>query len=187
MDYGWFRNEVQERTKWCDAPPLVTTATDGDNGGWFRNATWEANFWGASYTELMDQARADTAGAPKPTFIEDYLDQFGTHGEVTVKTGAWNTGWHHGRDFMQWTGSQDQKDGWARMAAISAELHAARAKAEGSDDQALLHELSEALWRLLRAETSCNFFWGEDWVPRAHADLDEAERHTETARSLLER
>jgi hypothetical protein len=28
------------------------------------------------------------------------------------------------------------------------------------------------LWHLLRAETSCNFYWGEDWVDRAHSDLD---------------
>jgi len=28
-------------------------------------------------------------------------------------------------------------------------------------------------WRLLRAQTSCNFFWGEAWLPRCHADLDE--------------
>ncbi len=25
---------------------------------------------------------------------------------------------------------------------------------------------------LLRAETSCNLYWGEDWVPRAEADLE---------------
>jgi hypothetical protein len=35
--------------------------------------------------------------------------------------------------------------------------------------------LEEANWRLLRAETSCNFYWGEDWVHRAHNDLDGAE------------
>ncbi len=28
------------------------------------------------------------------------------------------------------------------------------------------------MWRVLRAETSCNLFWGEAWVPRSHADLD---------------
>jgi len=33
--------------------------------------------------------------------------------------------------------------------------------------------LEKAMWQLLRAETSCNFFWGESWVPRAHADLDQ--------------
>jgi hypothetical protein len=32
--------------------------------------------------------------------------------------------------------------------------------------------LDEAWWRLLRAETSCNFYWGEEWVHRCHADLD---------------
>jgi hypothetical protein len=27
---------------------------------------------------------------------------------------------------------------------------------------------------VLRAETSCNFFWGGDWVERTHRDLDAA-------------
>jgi len=34
--------------------------------------------------------------------------------------------------------------------------------------------LEQARWRMLRAETSCNLFWGEAWVPRCHHDLDEA-------------
>jgi hypothetical protein len=33
--------------------------------------------------------------------------------------------------------------------------------------------LSEAHWRLLRAESSCHFYWGEAWVPRCHSDLEE--------------
>ena len=39
MEAGWFIEEVRARTRHCDFPPLVTTATDGDNGGWFRNTT----------------------------------------------------------------------------------------------------------------------------------------------------
>ncbi len=31
--------------------------------------------------------------------------------------------------------------------------------------------IAAALGSLLRAETSCNLYWGEDWVPRAEADL----------------
>jgi hypothetical protein len=27
---------------------------------------------------------------------------------------------------------------------------------------------------VLRAETSCNFYWGEAWLDRCHADLDAA-------------
>lgn len=169
MELGWFLNELEARTRWCDFPPLVTTATDGDNGGWFRNPEYQANFWGL-YRGLLDQARS---GSVKPTFIEDYLDQHGAHGEVKVNTGAWNTGWHHGHGFVQWTGSQAQKDALERVAQISKTLHARRTQLGPiGDDRAIAELMEQAFWRLLRAETSCNFYWGEDWVGRAHADLD---------------
>jgi alpha-amylase/alpha-mannosidase (GH57 family) len=153
MDAGWFVREVRERTKWCDAPPLVTTATDGDNGGWFRNPT--ANFWSAFHEDLLECTEI------RPTFIEDYLSAYGTHGEVTVRSGAWNTGWHHGAGFLQWTGSAAQRAALERVARVSALVR------ERPDEA--------ALWPLLRAETSCNFFWGDAWVSRCHADLDRAE------------
>lgn len=108
MNYGWFEHELHERTKWCDFPPLVTTCSDGDNGGWFRNTSPKGNFWNVFYDDFVHRVRAEqTAG--RPIFITDYLRQFGAHGYVTVKTGAWNTGWHHGEGFVQWTGSQMQK------------------------------------------------------------------------------
>jgi len=174
MEFGWFEYEVAERTKWCNFEPLVTTATDGENGGWFRNTTEGSNFWSCFYRELMDRARGD--GAIKPTFIDAYLDKFGAHGEVIVKEGAWNTGWHHGRGFVQWTGSQTQKDALARVADLSGLLQAAFAKAIETEqhDPAVWSALSEAQWHLLRGETSCNFYWGEDWVHRCHEDLDAA-------------
>ena len=162
MDIEWFLGEVEERTRWCDFPPLVVTATDGDNGGWFRNPEYSANFWGF-YRKLLDQARAPFARV-RPVFVDDYLDRYGAHGEVHVDTGAWNTGWHHGREFLQWTGSKMQQDALARVAEVSRILHDARGGAA--------HRIEEAMWRLLRAETSCNFFWGEAWVHRAHSDLD---------------
>lgn len=174
MDLAWFEREVSERTRWCDFEPLVTTATDGDNGGWFRNTTPGANFWTAFYQPLLDRAR--DGGPIRPTFIEDYLDRHGAYGEVRVKTGAWNTGWHHGRDFHQWTGSQAQRDLLERCATLSAILHPLRWKVgERHADDVALHDVAEqAMWHLLRGETSCNIFWGEDWVPRAHEDLDQA-------------
>ena len=104
MEVDWFLNEVAERTKWCDFPPLVTTATDGENGGWFRNTTEGANFWSAFYLPLLERVRAGQAGV-SPTFISDYLKVHGAHGEVLVHTGAWNTGGHDGSGFVQWTGS----------------------------------------------------------------------------------
>lgn len=172
MDLPWFEREMRERTQWCDFPPLVTTATDGDNGGWFRNPEPQASFWGL-YRELLDRTRRGS-GAILPSFIDDYLDRYGTFGEVRVNTGAWNTGWHHGHGFLQWTGSQAQKDALERITITSRVVHETREllTGQGYDGGEPVHRIEQALWRLLRAETSCNIFWGEAWVPHAHADLD---------------
>jgi alpha-amylase/alpha-mannosidase (GH57 family) len=173
MEYGWFRNELHERTKWCGFAPLVTTCTDGENGGWFRNPT--SNFWSSFYREFLDRARTGEDGI-RPIFISEYLDRHGALGEVTVETGAWNTGWHHGRGFMQWTGSQAQKDALARITLLSRDIHDARWRAgELHLQDPELHEaLEDAFWHLLRAETSCNYYWGEAWVDRGHRDMDQA-------------
>jgi 4-alpha-glucanotransferase len=175
MDPGWFMQEVHERTRFCDFPPLVTTCSDGDNGGWFRNLSEKANFWGLFYQPLLELARRGETEV-RPIFIDEYLRQHGAQGEVRVHTGAWNTGWHNGTGFTQWTGSQVQRDALRRVAETSQAFHAARQRAEqsGSANADLERRLSEAHWRLLRAQTSCNFFWGEAWVPRCHRDLDEA-------------
>jgi alpha-amylase/alpha-mannosidase (GH57 family) len=172
MDLEWFKQELAARTRWCNFEPLVTTCTDGDNGGWFRNPQPQANFWGL-YTSLLDQVRAGETQI-RPTFIEDYLDRYGAHGEVTVNTGAWNTGWHHGHGFVQWTGSQAQRDALERVAHISKAIHDRRWQAgeEHIHDPEIHHMIDEALWHLLRAETSCNYYWGEAWVDRAQHDLD---------------
>jgi len=177
MELEWFLNEVQERTRWCDFPPLVTTCTDGENGGWFRNTTEGANFWSAFYLPLLEQARRDDKRV-EPIFINDYLDRYGAHGEVKVATGAWNTGWHHGSGFTQWTGSARQRRTLERMQELSKRVHDARWRAGelGVQESDVQGWLEDALWRLLRAETSCNLYWGEDWVHKAEQDLDASEK-----------
>jgi hypothetical protein len=56
---------------------------------------------------------------------------------------------------------------------VSARYWSEHAKA----DDARRASLEQAYYRILRAETSCNFFWGEAWVDRAHQDLDQALAH----------
>lgn len=172
MELSWFLDEVAERTKWCDFAPLVTTCTDGENGGWFRNTTEGANFWSAFYIPLLECFRAGHSKVA-PTFISDYLNVHGAQGEVSVRTGAWNTGWHHGRDFTQWTGSDAQKAALNAVRSQSLAIFQARARLRelGLEGDVLAHDLEDATWHLLRAETSCNFYWGEAWVDRASADL----------------
>lgn len=182
MDAGWFMQEVHQRTQHCDFPPLVLTATDGDNGGWFRNTCEKGNFWRVCYQEMLDWVRRGETEI-EPIFIHDYLNRFGASGEVRVGTGAWNTGWHHGMDFTQWTGSQAQKDALARIRNFSQALEGTLQKVERYhvDSPLVTEQLEHARWRLLRAETSCNLFWGEAWVPRIHSDLDEAQKCLEKA------
>ena len=175
LETDWFIREVNDRTRNCDFVPLVCTATDGDNGGWFRNVRWASNFWGAFYQPLLHKVRHGESNV-RPAFIHDYLDRHGAQGHVIVRTGAWNTGYHHGTGFVQWTGSSLQREAWDRLAEVSQAVHDARwdAGQRGVLEGAEGRLIEEAMWRLLRAETSCHFFWGESWVDRCHRGLDDA-------------
>lgn len=170
MDADWFVREVRARTRHCDYTPLVTTCTDGDNGGWFRNTTAGANFWTAFYQPLLDRVRDGSAGGIRPVFIRDHLAAQRVWGEVRVRPGAWNTGWHDGSGFTQWTGSRAQQDALARVRQVSGHVHL-RADADTPDADTPIDEVRD---HLLRAQTSCNFYWGEAWLDRCHADLDRA-------------
>lgn len=55
----------------------------------------------------------------------------------------------------------------------------------GNPNSELARVMSEAHWHLLRAETSCNFYWGEAWVHKSHADLDSVAWHLGEAKSIL--
>ena len=186
-NYSWFHNELYERTRWCDFPPLVTTATDGDNGGWFRNVSEKANFWNYFYKQAMEAIQTGQS-LMHPIFISEYLARFGTYGQVTVRRGAWNTDSHHGWDFHQWQGSRIQRDTMVRVYDLSQEFHiiVEIIKKRNKDrNPELMRIINEAHWHLLRAETSCNFYWGESWVHKSHSDLDSVAWHLGEAKTLL--
>jgi hypothetical protein len=61
--------EVRARTKDCDFDPLVTTATDGDNGGWFRNLR-PARPSGRFHRPWMERIRAGDAADVRPVFVQ---------------------------------------------------------------------------------------------------------------------
>ncbi len=174
FDPGWFAYEVGERTRYStDFPPLVTSWSDGENGGWFRNLCEQAAFWGWFYQPMLEWQRKGTLALTQVS-INEYLDRFGAAGEVKVHPGAWNTTNHDGRGFVQWTGSLLQKRGLEELHRTSGRYHTKR-QSIGSDSRG--HQvLDRAYWHILRAETSCNFFWGSHWVHRAFDDLEEAER-----------
>ncbi len=174
MDVGWFLSEVEARTKDCDFVPLVTTCTDGDNGGWFRNTTENSNYWDCFYEKLLQNSSNGNVEV-EPIFIKDYLKDNEPFGEVRIDTAAWNTGWHHGKGFLQWTGSQVQKEALTRLEQASAMFHDRANSIRDSLVGDEVHLLAEAHFYMLKAQTSCHFFWGESWVHYCHEDIDRME------------
>jgi hypothetical protein len=125
---------------------------------------------------MLEWQRAGTLALTQIS-INEYLDRFGASGEVKIHPGAWNTGHHDGRGFVQWTGSLLQKRGFEELWRISGRYHARRRALDESGGGGAGNQiLDRAYWHILRAETSCNFFWGSRWVYRAFDDLEEAER-----------
>jgi alpha-amylase/alpha-mannosidase (GH57 family) len=177
LDPGWFQHEIYERTKWCDFPALVTTWTDGENGGWFRTTHVEAGFWGYFYHVILNRYREGTLGFI-PVHISEYLEKYPPTEEVEVHRGAWNTGHHWGGDFTQWTGSLLQKRGWDEVRNASAYYRKVKQlfekkHQESPNPEEIRHLITNAYDHILTAETSCNFYWGSRWV---HRSFDEMER-----------
>jgi hypothetical protein len=63
--------------------------------------------------------------ALRERFLREYLAAHPPHGEVRIRPGAWNTGWHHGAGFTQSTASAPQRDALERVRRVSTHMHAA--------------------------------------------------------------
>jgi alpha-amylase/alpha-mannosidase (GH57 family) len=187
----WFEKELEARTRFCDFPSLVTTWSDGENGGWFRMPEWEYAFWGVFYRPMMQKFRDGQLGF-RPTSINEFLDKYEPREEVDVHRGAWNTSHHWGGDFTQWTGSLLQKRGYDELRNASRYYHESKRRWEAAREQMREPEeardlIHKAYDRLLLAETSCNFYWGSSWVHRAFDDVEQCYALLDRANSLIPR
>jgi 4-alpha-glucanotransferase len=190
LDPGWFEHEVYERTKWCDFPALVTTWTDGENGGWFRTTNVESGFWDHFYHPILNRYREGKLGFT-PIQISEFLDRYPPAEEVDIHPGAWNTGHHWGGDFEQWTGSLLQKKGWDQIRDASAYYQTAKRAfderhQQGANAEDLREQITSAYDHILKAETSCNFYWGSRWVHRSFDDIERAYSLLDSAMSGLQ-
>jgi 4-alpha-glucanotransferase len=189
LDPGWFEHEIYQRTKGCDFPALVTTWTDGENGGWFRTSDVGSGFWGHFYHPILNKCREGRLGF-RPTHISEFLDRYPPADEVDVHRGAWNTGHHWGGDFAQWTGSLLQKKGWDEIRNASAYYQQVKKvfekrQHETRDPEDVRQQITKAYDHILVAETSCNFFWGSRWVHRSFDQLEKAYSLLDSAMARL--
>lgn len=175
MDPQWFLNELRQKMR--DYPSserrrLVTTWSDGENGGWFRQMDEASGFFGHFFAPLMEMVRAGQAKI-RPVKISDFLKSHPPKHQVTVRSGAWNVGSTSGYDFSKWNGSDSQKKAIEELFRTSRrywELKKSRLP------RAKLNQIESARRLILDAETSCYLFWGDSWIPKIYDRLNAANR-----------
>ncbi len=175
LNPDWFRNEVVRRIAESPRPQeerILTTWSDGENGGWFRQTHEPSGFFGCFFAPYMEQVRAGTYPIT-PVRLSDYLERFPPSAPALVQTGAWNVGSTSGRDLSQWAGSERQRSALAEVERLSARYWDLSRRASTRQ----MHTgdaLARARRLILEAETSCFLFWGDSWIPHLQARTHEA-------------
>jgi alpha-amylase/alpha-mannosidase (GH57 family) len=174
MDDGWFTGEVERRvaaSPGAGADRLVTTWSDGENGGWFRNMDEGAGFFGHFFAPFVEGVRAGRVSI-RPTTISEFLETHPVSGTAHVQTGAWNVADTSGYDFTQWAGSDAQRAALEKIFDVSRRYWAL---ADETLEPGARGRLEEAREWILEGETSCFLFWGDDWVPKLYERTERAE------------
>ncbi len=167
MDAGWFSNEVSQRVRLPSdavAPGLMTTWSDGENGGWFRNMDEGASFFGYFFAPFMAQVRSGSTPI-RPVLMSRFIERHKPEIEAHVQTGAWNVADTSGYDFAQWAGSENQREAIAKIFEVSGRYWKLT-KVDVPEDAR--GDLARARQLILESETSCYLFWGDDWVPKLY-------------------
>lgn len=199
LDAAWFANEVTHRCRFSPRPHeprLVTTWSDGENGGWFRQMHEGSGFFGHYLAPYMEHVRGGEYPV-RPVSLSAYLAAQPPQAQAHVQTGAWNVGSTSGFDFSQWAGSPGQQRGGAAVnalsqrwwalaarlrtdaaakpatgaAAASTPTPAATPAATRIDPETQRAAIAAARRQVLLAQTSCYLFWGDDWLPKLDAVL----------------
>ena len=139
------------------------------------------------HRDLMERVR-DGRGRRHPPDASSPTTSTATapHGWVTVRAGRVEHRLARRRRLRPMDRLAGPAAGPHPAGELSQAVHAARRNAIGiGESNPICTTTSSTLARVLRAETSCNFFWGEAWVQRCHDDLDQATRHLEQAGSRL--
>ena len=177
FDPDWLEGEAVRRVGASarpDAQRLVTTWSDGENGGWFRQTHEPSGFFGHFFAPAMERVRRGETQL-HPVSLSAYLEAFPPNTLAQVRTGAWNVGSTSGYDFSQWAGSEAQRRAGEAVNQVSRrywELH----RQEGRLDSEARSTLAEARALILEAQTSCFLFWGDAWISQLYARTEPAER-----------
>ena len=189
LDPNWFQNEVRWRVGGSPRPQeprLVTTWSDGENGGWFRQTHEGSGFFGHFFAPYMEHVRAGEYPIT-PVSLSQYLQGVPGLARAQVQTGAWNVGGNPGLDLSQWAGSESQRAAVAEVGRLSDRYWSLRAQAArmpGSETP-VASALARARCLILEAETSCFLFWGDAWIPHLYERTGAAASGLEAIAAVL--
>ncbi|NIM19169.1 MAG: glycoside hydrolase family 57 [Candidatus Latescibacteria bacterium] len=167
MNAEWFSDEVSNKVETRPdnaAPHLVTTWSDGENGGWFRQMAEEAGFFGHFFTPFVERVRSGDS-LISPVLLSDFLEYHPPQTEAHVQTGAWNVADTSGYDFSQWAGSDKQREAIGKIFDVSRRYWAL---ARGRVPENVRDTMSRIRRIVLESETSCFLFWGDYWIPKLY-------------------
>ena len=187
LDAGWLANEVTHRTRFSPRPKearLVTTWSDGENGGWFRQMHEGSGFFGHFFAPYMEHVRSGDYPI-RPVSLSQYLIDHRPSAGAEVQTGAWNVGSTSGHDLRQWNGSPAQQAAAATLQDMSTRYWDLRGRAQAGVER-VDKPLKRARELILEAETSCFLFWGDDWVPHLYARTEPAAVALDEAEAALQ-
>jgi alpha-amylase/alpha-mannosidase (GH57 family) len=168
LNPSWFEGEVRSKTAGASKDCLVTTWTDGENGGWFRQIDEGAGFWGYFFAPYMERVRAGQIPM-RPVPVSEFVSKNPPVGKVEVQTGAWNVGTTTGYDFSQWTGSSSQRKALEEIWLLSKSYHEL-SQSPRKGPWAADARLKRVRESILKAETSCYLFWGDAWIPKLYEE-----------------
>lgn len=169
----WFLNEVKHKqgnSSKKDNIKLITTWSDGENGGWFRQMDEKSGFFGYFFAPLMDMIKKRETKIC-PIKISDFLKKHPAKEETVVKTGAWNVASTSGYDFSQWNGAESQKRAIEELYKTSARFWKLKNSKLPKEKK---RQVEQARELILDAETSCYLFWGDAWIPKLYEKLSVA-------------
>jgi alpha-amylase/alpha-mannosidase (GH57 family) len=186
LDPDWFAGETLSHTRSSPRPAeprLVTTWSDGENGGWFRQTHEESGFFGRFFTPYME--RVGVGNYPVvPVTLSSYLKAHQPTARAQVQTGAWNVGSTSGADFSQWAGTESQRKAGAAIQELSRRYWGLRRRS-GLLDETGRALLERARTLILESETSCFLFWGEAWIPNLYERTVPAQRVLDRVEQIL--
>jgi peptidoglycan/xylan/chitin deacetylase (PgdA/CDA1 family) len=171
----YVRGEVLRKTSQLNRPALITTWSDGENGGWFRVEHDPANYWGRFFAPYMERVRNGKA-VLIPTALDEFFSKNPVDSKASVVSGTWkyDPKKPENTSFQHWAGTQKQNDVLDELRKI-AEKHAEKTRrAEGNP--AAEAGVNFAYELILKAEASDNIWYKNPWLERSWALLNESNR-----------